>query len=1379
MAQKQHEMKYVITAESNGFSSGLKAAQGALSETQQKLAALTQAQADISAYEKQQRAIETTKQKLELLESQYNNYQREMDETGQFSAKLANQQDKVIQKYNEADDKLREQETTLREMGQSLSDAGIDTENLSSESDRLESEVSELTQQEQEASRAAEQLGDGAEMASDELDETADSAEEAGESSKDFGQQASTAITDVSAMLVSAGIVSKLHDIYDAFMECASAAGDFQEAMSNVEALSGATEQEVTELTAAAKELGATTKYTAEESATAMGYMAMAGWDAQDMLSGIDAVMNLAAASGEDLATVSDIVTDSLTAFGLTAEDTGHFADVLAATATNANTNVSAMGETFKQAAPLAGTLGYSIEDVAVAIGLMANNGIKGSNAGTALKNMFTNLIDSCTLTAKSFGEVKFSAVNADGTMKSWSQTIQELRSWFSQMTQAEQLQNAEALVGTRAMSGFAAIMNTTEDDMASLTASINDCTGAAQEMADIKLDNLNGQLVLMQSAWDGVKIAIGDSLSGELGQVYDLLAQVFSAVTEFVEANPAVVKAIASLAAGIGSATAALAAFGAAKKALSILDLASVFTSPLGAITLAAGAVTGLVGAFEVLLDTVEDGGESYATAALRITDSVEDINTAVREQQAAYKEAQNDALNSAESNDTLVGTLFDLVGAYNGSAGAAVEINNVIDQLNSAVPDLNLAFDDQTGSLNMTADAVEELVAQYEAYNNLVAAMENRDALKQSWEDAKQAAADATAAYEAACSELDVMNAEIENGGQVDGTIYNNLVDNVNQLESAMNASEDSAVNAWHAYYDAYEETEQLKDGYDDLVEAEESATTATKTATSATELSGKKLWQLQLAAEAVSEGYMDAATAAQMYGLDTDELSDYMEEQTSHAEDVAGAVAAVENGYLNAESAADAFGITLDEVNDGLKASYLDDVTAATQNLAEAYDTAYNAAYDSFTGQFELWDKVDKTSATSLSSLQEAVDSQLSYWETYNSNLQIIATSGIDVSGIWDHISDGSEEAASAAQGLADAINSGNTEGVEAYVESYANLQEQIGETSNTAALGTEEVRTAYTELQTVISEGVAGLDLTDEAMTAASNTIQGYVDGLDSSNTVSDWMTTNGGLWLSAMQTALGEHSPSTITDQFGVDTIQGYINGVESMTGTVNSTMTSAANGAVNAFQAAMSQSKFYQFGVDAMQGAINGIKSMQSSLVAAASAAGTAAANAYKAAQDINSPSKLFAWFSEMDIQGAIQGLEKNQEKANRAFEAAAESGIEAYQAASRDMVELSPYGDAVLDYGTFQANALASQAVQEIGSEARSMAQPAEATETTPYDSERIIITLAPVFNIQGVSDSNDIRDALNDFTTDELREIALEAVREAAVDSVRKGYL
>lgn len=288
---------------------------------------------------------------------------------------------------------------------------------------------------------------------------------------------------------------------------------DFESAMSKVSAISGATGSDLDALNQKAQEMGAKTKFSATESAEAFTYMAMAGWKTEDMLQGIDGIMALAAADGLDLATTSDIVTDALTAFGLSASDSGHFADVLAKAASNANTNVTLLGESFKYAAPVAGALGYSAEDTAIALGLMANAGIKGSQGGTALRSSLSRLIKPTDDAAALMEKYGLSMTNADGSMKSLGHVMDMLRNNMGDLTEAEQAQAAATLFGQEAMSGMLSIINASDKDYEKLTSAIYDADGAAQEMADTMLDNLGGQLTLLKSALEGLAIQFGEIL--------------------------------------------------------------------------------------------------------------------------------------------------------------------------------------------------------------------------------------------------------------------------------------------------------------------------------------------------------------------------------------------------------------------------------------------------------------------------------------------------------------------------------------------------------------------------------------------------------------------------------------------------------------------------------------------------------------------------------------------------------------------------------------------------------------------------------------------------------------------------------------------------
>lgn len=290
-------------------------------------------------------------------------------------------------------------------------------------------------------------------------------------------------------------------------------AADFDAGMSQVAAISGATGDDLEALRDKAREMGSKTKFSASEAASAMEYMAMAGWKTGDMLGGIEGIMNLAAASGEDLATTSDIVTDALTAFGLSAEDSGHFADILAAASSNANTNVSMMGETFKYCAPIAGALGFSAEDTAEAIGLMANAGIKSTQAGTALRTIMNNLTGEVKISGKAIGDVTIATTNADGSMRDLSDILADCRTAFSGLSESEKAQAAETLVGKNAMSGFLALINAAPEDIDKLSNAINNCDGTAESMATTMQDNLAGQLTILKSQLEELAISFGEIL--------------------------------------------------------------------------------------------------------------------------------------------------------------------------------------------------------------------------------------------------------------------------------------------------------------------------------------------------------------------------------------------------------------------------------------------------------------------------------------------------------------------------------------------------------------------------------------------------------------------------------------------------------------------------------------------------------------------------------------------------------------------------------------------------------------------------------------------------------------------------------------------------
>ncbi|MDE6181688.1 MAG: phage tail tape measure protein, partial [Eubacteriales bacterium] len=303
--------------------------------------------------------------------------------------------------------------------------------------------------------------------------------------------------------------------------------------MSRVGAISGSTAKELEMLEAKAKEMGATTQFSATESAEALEYMALAGWKTEDMLDGLSGVMNLAAASGEDLGLVSDILTDGLTAFGMSAKDSAKFADILASTSSNANTNVAMLGESFKYVAPVAGALGYSIEDTSVALGLMASAGIKASSSGTALRTLMTNLASPSKTSAVAIKELGLSITDASGDMLPFNDVIMQLRGSFANLTNEQKAQYAEMLAGKEGMSGLLAIVNASQADFDKLSGAINNSSGSADEMAKTMNDNLAGALKILKSSLEGIALSLYDELQNPLKEITQYLTEMIGSLQQ------------------------------------------------------------------------------------------------------------------------------------------------------------------------------------------------------------------------------------------------------------------------------------------------------------------------------------------------------------------------------------------------------------------------------------------------------------------------------------------------------------------------------------------------------------------------------------------------------------------------------------------------------------------------------------------------------------------------------------------------------------------------------------------------------------------------------------------------------------------------------
>ena len=416
---------------------------------------------------------------------------------------------------------------------------------------------------------------------------------------------------------------------------------DFDSEMSKVSAISGATGTDLDKLRGKAREMGAKTKFSASEAAQGMQYMAMAGWKTQDMMDGLEGIMNLAAASGEDLASTSDIVTDALTAFGLSAKDSSHFSDILAAASSNANTNVSMMGETFKYAAPVLGSLGYTAEDAALAIGLMANAGIKSSQAGTSLRGAITNLAKPTDTVAAAMDKYGISLTDSSGKMLSLRELMEQLRQKLGGLSEAEQAQAAAALFGKNAMSGMLAIINGSDKDFEKLAGAIDNCDGSSEKMANTMNDNLQGQITILMSQLQELAISFGEILMPKIRDIVthiqnfvDKLNAMDEGQKETILRIGMFVAALAPMLMGLGK----VITFSAnVSRALGTLSaglvkaggISGVFTKALGLITSPAAIVVGAIAAITAVIIHLWNTNEDFRNTITAIWQKIKDAFT------------------------------------------------------------------------------------------------------------------------------------------------------------------------------------------------------------------------------------------------------------------------------------------------------------------------------------------------------------------------------------------------------------------------------------------------------------------------------------------------------------------------------------------------------------------------------------------------------------------------------------------------------------------------------------------------------------------------------------------------------------------------------
>lgn len=638
-----------------------------------------------STYDKNDDSIKALTAKQEVLQKRLSEQKDKLNLVTEHYKKFSEAVKKSADEYTELGSKLESAKAKLESIG---SQSGKNTEEYQKQKkavEDLQKQYGKSTDAQDKNKKSLTNLAIEMNNAQADVNKTSNEMKNLGDTTKKV-DEGFTVLKGTMANLASEAIKKVAEGAKNIAQQVFEAGSNFEASMSNVKAISGATGDEMLQLKAKAEEMGAKTKFTATEAGDAMSYMAMAGWKTSDMLNGIEGIMNLAAASGEDLATTSDIVTDALTAMGYSAGDAGELADVMAAAASNSNTNVSMMGETFKYAAPLVGALGYNMQDTALAIGLMANSGIKAEQAGTSLRSILTRLASPPKECAAALDDLGISLTDSEGNMLSLKEVMDQLREKFAGLDEIQQTSYANSIAGKNAMSGLLAIVNAAPEDYDKLTEAVNNCSGASEEMANTMNDNVNGQITLLKSKIEGIMIQIFDNASGSIRQAIDKISEALDSIdwTSVADTVGKIAEGIAnafsfiidngdtivSVATGIGT---AMLTWAIAEKINAVVDAVKKFQLANEGASVAQALLNGAMNANPIMLVVTLIAGLVSAIMTLWATN--DGFREAVTNVWNAFKDVVGGAItNVGEFITNLVTWFSELPGNIGGFLGDVI---------------------------------------------------------------------------------------------------------------------------------------------------------------------------------------------------------------------------------------------------------------------------------------------------------------------------------------------------------------------------------------------------------------------------------------------------------------------------------------------------------------------------------------------------------------------------------------------------------------------------------------------------------------------------------------------------------------------------------
>lgn len=1107
-SRKEYEMLFQLNAQLGGsYSKTFKAAQDELATMQKEIQSLSKTQSDITAYQKQQTAVENTRKRLELLQQQYDNIQKEIQQTGEFSADLQNKLLAKQQQIEKTTSSLNRQTEKLDEMGDALKEAGVDMDDLGQSSAQLTNRIDALKKEQ----------------------------EEVAEGAQTFGNKASQAFSTVHEAIVAAGIATALKEVYEYFADCAQASMDFESAMTGVAKTTDLTDDELSAMSDAIKEMSTEIPATTEELAAIAESAGQLGIHKESLLDFTEIMAMLGTSTNMTADEAATSLSRLANITGMSQEDFDRLGATIVDLGNNLATTEKEIVDMSMRIAGAGAQVGMTEAEIMSFSGALSSVGIEAEAGGSA----FSTLISNMSLAVQQGGDgleqfadvagmsaSEFAAAFEEDAAGAIIQFIQGLGNMESEGRSAIAVLDDMGLSDIRMRDALLRAAGASDVFTNALQIGSNawDENTALVNEATKRYATTQSQLTMMQNAYKNLKVAIGDAYTPALQKAYSVGTQVLNAVSQFIKQNPALVNAITAFVGVLGLVVAALAAYTVGAKVAAAAS--AMLTAAIPGVNIIMGVAAAVAGVTAAIAALATAAANDAVPSVDELTQAAQGMREAMDEANATYDDTVSSTLAAAGVADTYIAKLEEMEAAGVRTEEEHRQYHNTLALLCQVVPDLANYIDLETDTIEGGTAALR---ANTEAWK--------QNAMQQAYQEQLTALYSQYSAVLIEAEENSIGLTKAQYQQEAANKKYNDTVARMNELWNEAAAEAEAYNQEYYAMTDAtnfltqeyYDLQNSLYDINDEMWAAEQSAKNYQKAIEEDQEAVAAAEAEIALAEEAVQN-----LTAA------TQDGGDAATEAAAQEQELQTAITGVK-----------------EEIN----------------ALVTAYTEAYDAALESISGQYQLWDEAAGVVATSAGTINSALESQITYWQDYNANLQTLTERSADIEGLSEMIAsfaDGSEESVNAIAGMAGATD----EQLATMVANWQTLQtEQEAAAGSVADLKTDFTAT-MDELQAELSADIEAMDLGAEAAESGKATIQGFVSGAEAMlPQVQAAYSRIAQAAIDAIDAKLEIHSPSRVMEEKADMTWAGYIKETEALQPDVAEAMSGMAGAGVEAFSA--------------------------------------------------------------------------------------------------------------------------------------------------------------------------------------------------------------